>query len=126
MSAQRADLDAQHALAAEAGRRRSGRRSTPTSVEPLARPRRTRPRRSSAQSSRTGQPLAVDARPERLGERADDRADVLRRAPVAVVPPDPVARRDVVRGGAVLGEDPVDEVEPVDRAAVLAPAGDRR
>ena len=64
--------------------------------------------------------LAVDARPERLRERAHDR----RHPHVAVVvPPDPVAGVELALGGALVDRDPVDVVEPRDRLAVLLAAG---
>ena len=119
------DLDAQHALAAEAGGASERRPARRPRVEP-ARDLVARVRRGVGAVEPHRQALAVEARAERLGERADDRAHVGRRAPVVVVPPDPVAGLELVRGGAVLGQDAVDVVEPVDGAAVLAAAARRR
>src|SRR5215217_1195240 len=67
---------------------------------------------------------ALDARHERLGERADDGRDAHRGAPVVVVPPDPVPGLDAALAGADPRLDPVDVEEPVDAAAALAPARD--
>jgi len=61
--------------------------------------------------------LAVDSGQERCREGADDRRHAHGGAPVAVVPLDPVARRQLVLGGAGLGLDAVDEEEPVAAAA---------
>ena len=59
--------------------------------------------------------LALRAVDERLGERADHGRDPHRRAPVVVVPPHAVARLEPPRCGSLLGFDPVDVIEPVDR-----------
>ena len=69
-------------------------------------------------------PRALRAGLEGLRERADDGRDSHRAAPVVMVPPHAVARLELARGRAAVGLDPVDVVEPVDRAAAAPPAAD--
>ena len=94
--------------------------ASPSRVSTSSHERSSGPR----QTSLIGSFLPSAPGAERLGEGADDGRDAHRGLPAVVVPPDAVAGVELALARALGGLDAVDVVEPVDAAAVLAPAGD--